>query len=94
LFITRGLCAGGNTYKKNHIFVAPGFVPEINLPNCSFFEHISNPVSTMDDMDEVTWHDDPEDYDNDDDEAENLRSVIEVVDARLVDPEEIKNEVS
>lgn len=48
----------------------------------------------MDGEDEIPWQDDPEEYDNDDDEAENLHYVIDVVESRLVDPEEIKEEVS
>lgn len=52
------------------------------------------PISAMDGMDEVTWHDDPEEHDNDDDEAENLHSIIEDVNNREVDPEEIKTEIS
>lgn len=58
------------------------------------FEKTSIPVSEMDGEDEIPWQDDPEEYDNDDDEAENLHYVIDVVESRLVDPEEIKEEVS
>lgn len=48
----------------------------------------------MDDMDGITWHDDPEEHDNDDDEAENLHFIVEDVNEREVDTEEIKAEVS
>lgn len=60
----------------------------------AYNEDTSVPISAMDGMDEVTWHDDPEEHDNDDDEAENLHSIIEDVNNRVVDPEEIKTEIS
>lgn len=60
----------------------------------AFFEDTLIPVSAMDDVDVVTWHDDPEEYDNDDDEAENLHLIVEDVIEREIDPDEIKNEVS
>lgn len=57
-------------------------------------EDTSVPISAMDGMDGITWHDDPEEHDNDDDEAENLHFIVEDVNEREVDTEEIKAEVS
>jgi hypothetical protein len=45
-------------------------------------------------MDEVKWHNEPEEYDNDDDEAENLHYIIEDVSGTEIETDEIKSAVS